>query len=504
MPVESNENDLKIRVENDNAYIFVNINDKKDINALKKEIINGHYMQDAIFECEFKMFRKIKSPLELIEEYTNENDYLNKVTQKIELSYIKEFVTNPTYEYKNILIITIRNYEEFGIDYITKIYSYLNNAMYLNPLDKNNFTTELDIEEYDEINDISIFEKQLFNQKKAGDFQVLNMAEELDNVYLKMDYNNNYFVCGQAGSGKNIAISNIFYNLYRKNTAMFIIDENLSFKYLTHIFKGNVIKFDDKLCLNPFTNIDLNVDEHYQYEIFNSYANMILQLTGIILDEQNEEFISIKHYLIDTINSKFKKHKQKTNLKHILKALKKENAYQGIQNQLEPFVNPDSKYFNLFNGENNLDLTNSMTYFDINSFTENNSKLSNDFMTYIFLNLITQYRDNNRMTNHQRFIVHIEDSWRIQNKFSKQMIENCQRTFRKLNGGVGLSSMFLQDHELANIGTLILLEQNYNSINFAKNNNIFDEQTMGLVSSLKSNFRVKNTEHPSILVFFSS
>ena len=174
----------------------------------------------------------------------------------------------------------------------------------------------------------------------------------------KSKMNNNSLIVS-GGNTDNIEFSkNLLINYLRSNTKVYITDKKYNdFTTLKNFFDTKIIKFNKNLSLNLFS---LSKDSDL---IRNNYSYIIFEI--IKIEEYNEfEQLILKNQIQKAINISYNLYKNKNNLIKVIKELKnilEKKYHSDILCKLEPFINKKSKYYNLFNGKFNTELSKQLT-----------------------------------------------------------------------------------------------------------------------------------------------
>ena len=261
----------------------------------------------------------------------------------------------------------------------------------------------------------------------------------------------NYNICvaGGSGSGKSFLVQLLIIRTLSQGGFVFVIDKGESYKKLCKTLGG--IYLDAKnLQLNPFTFLDQCPDE----ESLNSSFEMIAELLATLAKPDEEMDGESKSYLLKASFLAYQKHKDNTNIDHVIDALgemakafkertgQSDMRYYGLISLLEKFATT-GLHKQIFNKASQLDPNAKFVVMELNGLHEN-------VLRPVLLSLI------NRVSQHMYFSDRnvkkkciIDEAWALlsgDNSKAASFIETGFRTARRHNGSYVTISQAVIDY----------------------------------------------------------
>lgn len=250
--------------------------------------------------------------------------------------------------------------------------------------------------------------------------------------------NYNWVLTAGAGAGKSFAAQGIVQDLLSMGVKVWLFDNGYSYMKLAKLNKGEFIsvRADDKYCFNPFSLIHDLADEMEQLKTI--VAAMASPNTGLTDDEMT--------FVGEAIKGQFDRFGTTMQIDHVAEYLNKQDhpVAQMLGRRLQPYTS-NGEYSALFNGENNLDLSNDFIVLEL-------IELANrPVLQRIILMLLMQrinYEAFRGDKKRKKQIVLEEASEFLKNDASGSLgafMAECARRIRKEEGGTGVVTQDIDD-----------------------------------------------------------
>lgn len=333
--------------------------------------------------------------------------------------------------------------------------------------------------------------------------------------------NYNFIIVATSGAGKSYFANEIILDFLTKGGLVRIIDKGGSFKRITHMVNGTNILFDvaNPRSLNPFWGLKEQVDLNEMMSVLVE----VLRYMAYPITPDSEidpwEYALIK----DAITQTWVIHKEVMELKHVYDwlmefepvlsdiqsdyELQKQKA-RGLAYQLKEFA--VGRHAIWFNGPRQLDLSNRLVLLELDGLDQDV-----ELRTLVLTVLMAQIAKDVYLSSRKiPKLVLIDEAWDLFGEMKAgAFIEKTFRTIRKYNGTAGVITQGYADFHKsaatkaiqANAGWTFTLKQKKESINYAVENKMIDDDPnfvsmLRSINSLADNFSevyIKNDDNLS-------
>lgn len=311
--------------------------------------------------------------------------------------------------------------------------------------------------------------------------------------------NYNAIVVGESGSGKSVFMQELLMNNIGTGGKVYVIDVGGSFEKMCEVLDGQKIEFDkqDKLCLNPFSNIPMEDSEELS-AYFGALKSIISTMAHPTEGASDLENALIEKAILSVWEQK-RNQATITDLAIHLEAEPEPEA-KNLATMLGPFTKTGN-YSDYFEGKANINFHNRMVLIELEQL-KSMPELQSVIMQIFILEINRQIFLGDRKTP---TIICIDEAWDLlRAKQTGPFIETLARRLRKYNGSLVVGTQSVEDFYQSkgamaaydNSSWTCLLSQKPESITaYAKKSNCSE----GQIEVLKT-VRKKGGEYSEIMI----
>ncbi|ABM97146.1 F-pilin subunit assembly into extended F pili (plasmid) [Methylibium petroleiphilum PM1] len=246
--------------------------------------------------------------------------------------------------------------------------------------------------------------------------------------------NYNGVVFAESGAGKSFFTQKLVSDYLAEGAKVWAIDVGHSYKKLCRSVGGEFVEFhaESRICLNPFTNIDGNLDEEMD----------ILKATIAKMAAPEESLSDYQMAILEqAITSVYTKFGNKANVIAIVEFLMAQTDSEAhrLAKQLYPFAG--GAYTRWFDGDNNLDLDNAFVVLELQDL-----KGRKALQQVVLLQLISRINHEIYRTHGRKKILIIDEAWELlDDPLMAKAMEAAYRKARKHDGAVLVVTQSLAD-----------------------------------------------------------
>jgi conjugal transfer ATP-binding protein TraC len=249
--------------------------------------------------------------------------------------------------------------------------------------------------------------------------------------------NYNVSIVGQSGAGKSAFMQELVTGVLARGARAFVIDIGRSFKNTCQFLGGDFIEFksNGSICLNPFTNINLNYIDEVNDSI--KFIKGILSTMVRTDDSVDEGFIEI------ALQSAWAEKKTDTTITDVVKKLRtsSEQRARDLGTALYTYTN-DGLNGRIFEGKANISFKNQLTVIELEEL-KNDPHLQNVILQMLSLIITNQVYCGDRTTP---FIIMFDEAWQIMSgKQGATFIADLARRLRKYRSALVTGTQNLTD-----------------------------------------------------------
>ncbi|MFI5342791.1 MAG: type IV secretion system protein TraC [Chlamydiales bacterium] len=251
--------------------------------------------------------------------------------------------------------------------------------------------------------------------------------------------NYNVAIAGRSGSGKSVFMQDLLLSGLSSGAKVFVLEVGRSFEKLCDLLNGQVIEFSKQspICLNPFTLIP--ADEEERNTSFSFIKSIIACMAS-----PNESTSSYEFSLIEeAINSAWKKRQHQATISDVAYwLLQHEDQHaRKLGTTLRPYAK-EGVYARYFEGENNVNFTNSMVWIELEELKEKKD-LQSVVLQLLIMTITNQAFLGDRKTP---FYICIDEAWDLlRGNQTGVFIETLARRLRKYYGSLVIGTQGIED-----------------------------------------------------------
>lgn len=246
--------------------------------------------------------------------------------------------------------------------------------------------------------------------------------------------NYNAIVFAESGAGKSFFTQKLVADYLAEGAKVWAIDVGYSYKKQARAVGGEFIEFhpESKICLNPFTHIQGNLDE--EMDILKATIAKMAAPEEVLSDYQ----MAILEQAITSVYLKFGNQANITAIAEFLMAQTDVEAHR-LAKQLYPFAG--GAYTRWFDGENNLDLDNAFVVLELNDL-----KGRKALQQVVLLQLISRINHEMYKTHGRKKVLIIDEAWEmLDDPMMAKAMEAAYRKARKHDGAVIVVTQSIAD-----------------------------------------------------------
>lgn len=249
------------------------------------------------------------------------------------------------------------------------------------------------------------------------------------NPFVKLaDGNFNVAVFGPSGSGKSVWLQELVVSMLALKKRVFILDIGQSFKNLSDLLNGDMVKFtaDAKLSLNPFAALSKASSREDLDNAITYSKEIICTMCGANSNKLYDSLIQ------QAIARAIEKYKDKANITIIARELVADGTEEGqkLSQILYPYTE-DGIYGKYFDGEINTKFEKDITVFEFEEI-KNDQNLLPVVLQIIGMQILMQFLCGDRT---KEFLLIVDEAWMILDYCAK-FLTNLARTVRKYGGSL--------------------------------------------------------------------
>lgn len=309
----------------------------------------------------------------------------------------------------------------------------------------------------------------------------------------KSNGNYNVAIAADSGSGKSFFMNDLLFSYLGLGAKIYVIDVGRSYEKLCSLFGGQYISFgkdEEKVCLNPFTYIEMGDIDDIQDNL-----TLIRNLLCIAISPGAELSNLEKMYVGAAVKQAYKNHGRHAcfdDVYHLLLAHEKVDV-QNLGLQLEPY-SKDGVYSRYFNGVANVEFSGQFIILELEELNQK-IELRNVMMNLLMVRI---GQDMYLTPKHQLKICAIDEAWDVmrEGSSSQEFITTGYRRARKYKGSFLTITQRIQDyyaHEgtkacLVNSEWQFMLKQKEESIEQLKEDKklSLSDYQMEIIKSIKT------------------
>ncbi|MEP3145533.1 type IV secretion system protein TraC [Qipengyuania citrea] len=317
--------------------------------------------------------------------------------------------------------------------------------------------------------------------------------------------NHNVAVFGKSGSGKSVALQELCAALAGVGSKIIVIDDGRSFEHMAKMLGGNFVEFRlrDGFSLNPFSMIDVDLiadDPDYLVDALAMLKSIVGQMGRHI-----DRLTDTERGLIDNaVNQVWEEKGRSGTIDDVIAVLRTIDniAAEDLATAMFPFSGRGT-YGRFFMGEASIDMTASMTVFELSDLSSREELRSVVLTAIMFMSSQTMRRIDR--TTPKALL--IDEAWQMLRGGSMaDFVETYSRTCRKYGASLITATQSLNDYyksegslaALENSDWSVILQQKPETISDFQKHDRFDmdPHTEALLRSLKRN----GTEYSDIMI----
>jgi conjugal transfer ATP-binding protein TraC len=253
--------------------------------------------------------------------------------------------------------------------------------------------------------------------------------------------NYNCVVVGRSGSGKSVFMQELLLNGLSVGANVYILDVGRSYEKMSDLLDGQKIEFsrDSNICLNPFSNINLDNGEEEREASINFLKAIIACMAAPTEGTSDLENTLIEKAIVATWEAK-QHHATITDISDWLQN-QNEDCGRKLGIMLTPYTNKGI-YRKYFDGDNNIDFHNPMVLIELEEL-----KSKKDFQAVVLQIFIMTIANKAFMGDRKTpFYICIDEAWDLlRGKQTGLFIETLARRLRKYNGSLVIGTQSIDD-----------------------------------------------------------
>ena len=246
--------------------------------------------------------------------------------------------------------------------------------------------------------------------------------------------NYNAVVFAESGAGKSFFTQKLVADYLAEGAKVWVIDVGHSYKKQAKAVGGEFIEFhpESRICLNPFTHIDGNLDE--EMDILKATIAKMAAPEEVLSDYQ----MATLEQAITSVYTKFGNQANITAIATFLLAQPDVEAHR-LAKQLYPYAG--GAYTRWFDGENNLNLDNAFVVLELQDL-----KGRKALQQVVLLQLISRINHEMYKTHGRKKVLIIDEAWEmLDDPMMAKAMEAAYRKSRKHDGAVIVVTQSIAD-----------------------------------------------------------
>jgi conjugal transfer ATP-binding protein TraC len=337
--------------------------------------------------------------------------------------------------------------------------------------------------------------------------------------------NYNLFIAAQSGAGKSFLTNEFIVNFLARGGLVYGIDVGRSYERATQIFDGQMIVFDSKLCINPFTNSVLGRIDQIREQLGDDEAlkeataekEQLVRLFAVMAGLPVEGFNEYKGILEQAIMEAWRREGRNAGVKtvaDVLREFMKDEAKVELRPAIARMVEAlypyaEGRFAHFFNGEANVDINKPFVVLELEEVNQFETMKEVVLMSIMMILSQKIYLGDRAVPK----MFFIDEAWDLlRGKHTAKFIETGYRRFRKYNASAvtitqSILDFFMEENRavgqaiISNSEFMFLLNQRESDLLRAYKENIltiddFAKQMLSTVMTEKGKYSeifVKNS-----------
>lgn len=317
--------------------------------------------------------------------------------------------------------------------------------------------------------------------------------------------NYNTIVVGRSGSGKSVFMQELLVSTLGCGGRVFVIDVGRSFERTCKILDGQFIEFTKKetICLNPFTNISLSVEEELE-DTFSMLKSVVAMMAAPTQKTDDYENALIEKALRKAWDQK----KQKATMTDVSEILQQDSDERAkrLGVMLIPYTK-NGVYGRYFEGENNINFHKPMVTIELEELKERKD-LQSVVLQIFIMTISNQMLMGDRKTP---FHICFDEAWDLlRGEQTGVFIETLARRLRKYRGSLVVGTQSINDFyktpgalaTFENSDWMCLLSQKKESVEALKNSGRLSME--GAMETALKSVTTRHGEWSEVMIYNSS
>ena len=252
--------------------------------------------------------------------------------------------------------------------------------------------------------------------------------------------NYNCVVVGRSGAGKSVFMQDMLMSHLRGGARVYILDVGRSFEKMCGLIDGQQLVFDraSKICLNPFTNVQIQ-DEEDKENAFSIIKAIVATMAAPSTKTSDYENALIERAVLKAWDSKGNE-ATITDIAFHLSQEGNERA-QMLSIMLTPYCKGGT-YARYFEGKNNISFSNQLVLIELEEL-----KGKKDLQAVVLQLCIMTIADNAFLGDRKTpFLICVDEAWELlKAPQTAPFIETLARRLRKYRGSLVIGTQTIDD-----------------------------------------------------------